>query len=135
MWEAVSMRAPLTSATAAAPSTMLCRNTSSALPVAFTKHRLGRKSWIERVFVVVEVKATRREENTPQQHPPALLCRHANPACQPLGRCSRLTTPPMSTGEALATLPTSSSDCIILLMRARSVALALMPLPDIVRPL
>lgn len=35
---------------------------------------------------------------------------------------------PMRTGEALATLPTSSSDCIMRLMRACRLALALMPL-------
>lgn len=37
---------------------------------------------------------------------------------------------PMSTGEALATLPTSSSDCIMRFIRACRLALALMPLFD-----
>ena len=44
---------------------------------------------------------------------------------QGLPRCLLPKCSPMSTGEALATLPTSSSDCIIFLMRACRLALTL----------
>ena len=50
------------------------------------------------------------------------------PRRAPPPRSARPARAPMSTGEALATLPTSSSDCIIFLMRACREALALIPL-------
>lgn len=129
MWEAVSILAPRRCAMSAAPCTSCSRKTSSAL-AAGSRGRWGGGAQSEKGSGEGCTVQIDRLSPAPRSLRPKCWLIHCSAQCHcRTHEAAPQPGAPMSTGAALATLPTSSSDCIIFLMRACRLELLFMPLP------